>query len=366
MAFKSWFRSRGSVILLSILTLFLLLTSSACTVTSSDSGPVGVISVGWTLESSSDPNQCSAHGASTISIQLFDNTGAQFGAASTAACSGLSTMITNVPVGAYTVKAELLDSIGNLLTSVVTTANPVIVNEGQTSGVVIDFPAGSFVQPGITTGTLGVSWTIASATDPTQCANNGASSIELQLTDTAGTPIGAATTAACTAFATTIDGIVPGTYALTVTMLDVNGAAVTTPFSIPNLTITAGATTSQPVDFPLNSFIGGTTTTGSLEVDWTIGSGTNAADCDAHGAANISLQLYDQSGTPIGARTLDPCSSFSATIPGLEPGSYQVSAELVDLNQTPVTTEVPPQNLTITVNTVTQQGFDFPSSSFLQ
>lgn len=158
-------------------------------------------------------------------------------------------------VGAYTVKAELLDSIGDPLTSVVMVANPVIVNEGLTSGLILDFPVGSFVQPGITTGRLGVSWTIASDADPTQCANNGASSIELQFTDTIGTPIGAATSAVCTAFTTTIDGIAPSTYALTVTMLDVNGAAVTTPFSIPDLTITAGATTSQPVDFPLNSFL---------------------------------------------------------------------------------------------------------------
>jgi hypothetical protein len=117
------------------------------------------------------------------------------------------------------------------------------------------------------------------------------------------------------------------------------------------------------VDFPTTSF---QTNTGSLQINWTIASATNASDCAAHNAANVSVQIFNATNAPVGAAHLEPCSQFTGTITGLAPGSYTFTGQMVDSNGSPVGTMIPAVAETTTANTTTTQQLDFPVSSFTQ
>jgi hypothetical protein len=361
-----WFLTRG------ILFLLLAFVPSACTVTTqpngSDAGAggssatTGSAVVNWTIASGKDATQCTTYGAASIVIQLTDSTGNPYGTATTTACSAFSVTIPNLPPGTYGLTAQMVDA-NHAPVSTVAPSQSVTIGAGATAAVAFDFPATSFTAPTGTTGALSATWTVASTTDAAQCTTYGAASIVLKLTDSAGNPYGTATTAACSAFSVTIPNLPPGTYGVTAQMVDASSAPVSTMVPSQSVAIVAGTTATQAFDFPAASFTAPTGTTGTLNVTWTVASTTDAAQCTAHTAANIVIQLTS-GGTPFGTATTAACSAFSTTIANLPPGTYGVSAQMVDVSNAPVSTMVPAQSVTVSASATAAQAFDFPSASF--
>lgn len=105
--------------------------------------------------------------------------------------------------------------------------------------------------PGL--GSTVLDWTINGTKDPGQCLDNGAATFRVSLVDSAGALAGT-WVQGCTAFATTIDGLVPDTYTGSANLLDSGGAPRTTTVSLAPFNVFGGATVTVAVDFPQSSF----------------------------------------------------------------------------------------------------------------
>ena len=351
------------------LSLALLAITGACTVTTAmdttTTSGTGNLLVDWTIASSANAAQCSAYGAQTMSIQVLNSSGQQAGL-TTASCSALRATVNGLPVGTYTIQAQLLDANGLALASLPAPVSATI-SDLTTTTETVDFPAVAFTTPVAGTGTLQVNWTIAEASDATLCATHAAQTLSIQVFNASNVQYGATTNAACSALSASIIDLPQGTYTIQAQMLDANGASVSSLVGPLTETISNGIVTTQALDFPDDSF-GAVTTdptgTGSISVSWTIAEATNTASCGAHDAASISLQLYQADGvTPIGAALLDPCTAFTAILSNLTPGSYALSAQLVNSTMT-VSTLIPAQPIIVTANAVATQAFDFPANAF--
>jgi len=323
----------------------------------------GALTVNWTIASSAVATQCATYNATNLIVTLTDSNGNAYGGGVQPAvtCTAFTTTISNLPPGTYGLTAQLVDSTGVAVTTS-TTPVSVLITAGTNTPESVDFPANSFVSTG--NGSLVVEWTIASAVaSASVCSANGAASIVISVTDASSQPVGTPQTVPCSAATATIANLPPGNYGFTADLVDVNGTAVTTTTAPASVAITAGSPTTSAVDFPSAAFL---TNTGSLEIDWTIAMAMNAADCAAHNAANVSIQIYDSSNAPVGSAYLGPCSQFSDTITGLPPGNYTVTGQMVDSNGSPVGTMIPAVPETITADATTIQQFDFPANSFTQ
>jgi hypothetical protein len=105
----------------------------------------------------------------------------------------------------------------------------------------------------VTTGAVIVDWTIRGNKDPTDCLNSGATTIHIALADSSGA-LPMEFVQSCTAFATTITGLIPDTYTGTVELLDASGTARTTSVNLVPFNVFGGRTVAIAVDFPANSF----------------------------------------------------------------------------------------------------------------
>jgi len=100
-------------------------------------------------------------------------------------------------------------------------------------------------------GAVIVDWTVFEAQIPSDCTTSGATTLHVTLTNSGGS---AEYVQECTAFATTIDGLVPDTYAGAVQLLDALGAPRTTSVVLQPFGVFAGETSTVAVDFPADSF----------------------------------------------------------------------------------------------------------------
>jgi hypothetical protein len=352
---------------LAVLLGFFVLLANACNVTTSNGSEssTGSVQVNWTVASSADATECTTYGAASVVFTLKTSSGAVFGTPTTVSCSAFSVVIPALPADTYTMTAQMVDATGAPV-GTATSPAPIVVTAGETATQSLDFPASSFTTSPTATGTLVLDWTIASGTDPTLCTTYAASSISVQLTDASNNPYGTAHVVACSAFTTTIASLPPGTYGVTAEMLGATGSPVTGQVGPSSITITAGGTVTQPVDFPASSFTTTTPTgtTGTLVLNWTIDSGTAATSCTTYGAVSMFVQVQDSTGKPYGDPVTVACSAFTTTIPNLPPGTYGVTEVMVDAGTSPVSGEVGPVTVTITAGTTTTQPADFPGSSF--
>ena len=360
-------RSLG-ILLLSALTLVSLAILGACTVTTTPSTPAtgsGTLVVNWTIASSADATQCTTHGAQTVTIQILNAGGLQVGSTN-ASCSAFSATINALPVGSYSIRAQLLDASGGALASLPTPVAATVQDSLVTSQTV-DFPASSFGTPVAGTGTLELDWTIAGAADGSLCATHSAQTMSIQVFDASSIQYGATTTVACSALTTSIAGLPAGNYTVQAQLLDATGASITTLLGPLAETISDGTLTKQTVDFPESSF-GAVVTNpnlGSLTVSWTVAGGASATGCTANNAANISLQLLDSANVPVGTAQTASCSAFTTTLPNVTPGTYTLTAKLVDPSGADVTTTATIAGIAIAAATNTAQPIDFPTTSFL-
>ena len=104
--------------------------------------PLGTVILDWTINGSKDPAECTATGAATFNVSLYNSTGALEGQW-VQACSAFATTITGIVPDTYTGQANLLDAAGTPRTTTVGLA-PFAVVAGLTATVPIDFPASSF------------------------------------------------------------------------------------------------------------------------------------------------------------------------------------------------------------------------------
>jgi hypothetical protein len=102
-------------------------------------------------------------------------------------------------------------------------------------------------------GTAILDWTINETKDPGECAANGAATFRVSLVGSAGASAGTFLQD-CTAFATTIDGLLPDTYTGSANLLDTGGGPRTTSVSLAPFGVIGGTTVTVAVDFPQSSF----------------------------------------------------------------------------------------------------------------
>ncbi len=105
----------------------------------------------------------------------------------------------------------------------------------------------------ITSGAVIVDWTIRGNKDSNDCEDSGATTLHVALADSSGA-LPMEYVQDCTAFATTISGLIPDTYTGTVELLDASGNARTTSVNLAPFDVIGGRTVSVGVDFPANSF----------------------------------------------------------------------------------------------------------------
>jgi hypothetical protein len=102
-------------------------------------------------------------------------------------------------------------------------------------------------------GAVIVDWTIQGDKIQSDCGSSGAASVHVTLADSSGN-LPMEYVQSCTAFATTISGLVPDTYTASVELIDAAGNARTTSVNTAPFDVFAGRTVTVAVDFPANSF----------------------------------------------------------------------------------------------------------------
>lgn len=227
-------------------------SGAACTVTAESSpatGATGALEVSWTVASTTDPNMCAMYGATNLVIALTDSAGSSLGTWS-AACTAFALTVPSLTPGTVTLTGSMVDGTNQAVTTTVGPASVAIV-AGTTATASLNFSAASFIgQTG--SGTLNLSWTIASQSDPASCTSHNVDSIHFRLEDTSGNLVGAELMQTCSAFATTAS-YPAGAYTMSSELFI--GSTVRTTSATTPVTITSGATTQQTVDFPETSFI---------------------------------------------------------------------------------------------------------------
>lgn len=140
--------------LLSLAGLVAMALAAGCTADVSTSpappppppaGPVvgdGTLVLDWTINGTTDPNQCYQSSAAAIAVDVTDVSGAPAGTFQQA-CTTFATSITLAP-GQYTANARLIDANGNPRTTAVP-INPFTINGNDQLSIPIDFPSSSFL-----------------------------------------------------------------------------------------------------------------------------------------------------------------------------------------------------------------------------
>lgn len=100
-------------------------------------------------------------------------------------------------------------------------------------------------------GALVIDWTINGVTDPNQCSQASATTLEIIVVPSGGHA--STFSQDCEAFATSIT-LAPGTYSASAVLVDANGTARTTQVDINPFTIHGDDELHTPIDFPASSF----------------------------------------------------------------------------------------------------------------
>jgi hypothetical protein len=105
----------------------------------------------------------------------------------------------------------------------------------------------------VQTGDAVMDWTIDGSKDPSRCQATSAATFHVALYGSGGGFAGEYVQD-CSAFATTIGGLVADTYTGQATLLDSGGGARTTTINLAAFDVIEGTTVTVGLDFPSNSF----------------------------------------------------------------------------------------------------------------
>jgi hypothetical protein len=118
--------------------LWLLL---GCSVDTRASAPAnGALALNWTINETTDVDQCNEASAASLSLEVYDGSGA-YGTYS-ATCDAFAVTV-SLPPGPYTAQAWFVDDSGIARTTTID-INPFEITEGTSLAIPIDFPASSF------------------------------------------------------------------------------------------------------------------------------------------------------------------------------------------------------------------------------
>jgi hypothetical protein len=119
------------------------LSLSGCVVSTTSDPPVvsdGVLVIDWTINGSTDPNQCNQASATRLEVIVDPGSGAPI--TFSQACEAFATSIDLAP-GTYSASALLVDASGTARTTQVD-INPFTIRGNDELHTPIDFPASSF------------------------------------------------------------------------------------------------------------------------------------------------------------------------------------------------------------------------------
>ena len=167
----------------------------------------------------------------------------------------------------------------------------------------------------------------------------------------------------CSELSITYSNVPSGSYTVTAQMLDASGNPVSNFVGPIGVSFSSGDTATPNINFPATAF-SNDPAEGTLTLSWTIASSPAAAQCAAHGAVNLSVELFDPNGNRVRPGDARRCSAQSVTIPNLAPGTYTVSAEMVNVGGQPVSSAVSAANVDISAGNTTSQSIHFPIGSF--
>lgn len=102
-------------------------------------------------------------------------------------------------------------------------------------------------------GSVTMDWTIDGTKDSGLCTQSSAATFNVILVDSTGAAAGQ-WVQSCAAFATTIEGLSPGTYSGSANLIGANGARITTAVQIPAFYVLSGGGSTVAVEFPRSSF----------------------------------------------------------------------------------------------------------------
>lgn len=111
-----------------------------CIVVTEPEPSIGTLTARWTIEGSTDPVACAAHGAQWTRLVVTAGDGAPE-ATLTPACTAFASSV-GLYAGWHQVALTMLDATGRPVSTTVTT--PVDIGYDRTSTVHADFPANSF------------------------------------------------------------------------------------------------------------------------------------------------------------------------------------------------------------------------------
>ncbi len=103
---------------------------------------VGTAIFDWTVDGTKDPAACTATGAATFQVSLFDSAGGFVGAWAQD-CAAFAVQLDGLLEGTYGGQAVLLDRAGHPRTTTIDLA-PFLVVGGASVVVALDFPTTSF------------------------------------------------------------------------------------------------------------------------------------------------------------------------------------------------------------------------------
>jgi hypothetical protein len=106
--------------------------------------------------------------------------------------------------------------------------------------------------PVVGDGLLVIDWTINGSTDPNQCSQASATTLEIIVDPADGRPP-STYSQDCEAFATSIS-LAPGRYSASAVLVDANGTSRTTQLDIDPFRILGNDELHTPIDFPASSF----------------------------------------------------------------------------------------------------------------
>lgn len=204
---------------------------------------------------------------------------------------------TTVAAGTYSLTAKATDNSGAVTTStavtVVSNATPTVGITGPPNGAVFTAPADITIN--------------ASASD----SDGTISKVDFYQ---GATPIGTDTSLP---YSVIWNGVATGTYSLTAQATDNSGAVTTSGL--------VSVTVNAPANVPPTVSITGPANNTILNAPATITINANASDSDG----TISKVEFYQDGTLIGTDTVSP---YSATVSGVPPGTYSLTARATDNN----------------------------------
>ena len=126
----------------------LLCGSPGCFVSTNDPGPAQVsttpsaLTVDWTINNSTDPNQCNQSVVTDFNIAVTTPDGATVGDFVQRCRDGVTTI--TLDPGEYSADAALLDGAGTERTTRIN-INPFLIHSNTDLSIMVDFPASSFL-----------------------------------------------------------------------------------------------------------------------------------------------------------------------------------------------------------------------------